>query len=270
MPEETVRQVSMTPYEIIATILAIIALIQPWIIAIWKKFFRPLKVTFIPSAKIKLYYNRSGAYIYLGGVIEAKNRSAVIKDISAKVIRQSDKAELVMDWSSFMVPVFQSIGGNAVTTSEIARSFMVSANGLNPIFVEFANTDTQLNDELNRIHEKIKLETRRICNINIPFDCAEQQQQEISEYQRFREELLENFYWKTSKYVIELSIHHSDDKTEICRYQFSLSQEETTEFKRNIDEAMLCELKMLYYQPVCFSIIQKDFAVLKNNASIVE
>lgn len=38
MPEETVRQVVMTPYEIIATILAAIALIQPWIIAVWKKF----------------------------------------------------------------------------------------------------------------------------------------------------------------------------------------------------------------------------------------
>ena len=52
MPEETVRQASMTTYEIIATILAVIALLQPWIITIWKKFFKPLKVTFIPSAKI--------------------------------------------------------------------------------------------------------------------------------------------------------------------------------------------------------------------------
>ena len=36
MPEETVRQASMTTYEIIATILAVIALLQPWIITIWK------------------------------------------------------------------------------------------------------------------------------------------------------------------------------------------------------------------------------------------
>ena len=92
MPEETVRQLIMTPYEIIATILAVIALIQPWAIAAWKKFFKPLKITFIPSAKILLYYNSNGAYIYLGGVIEAKDRPAVIKNISAKVIRQNDKA----------------------------------------------------------------------------------------------------------------------------------------------------------------------------------
>jgi len=60
MPEGAVRQATMTPYEIIATILAVVALIQSWIISMWKKLFKPLKVTFIPSAKIKLYYNRSG------------------------------------------------------------------------------------------------------------------------------------------------------------------------------------------------------------------
>ncbi len=93
MPEEAVRQVAMTPYEIIATILAVIALIQPWIITMWKKFFKPLKVTFIPSAKIKLYYNRSGAYIYLGGAIEAKTVPLLLKifrlGLFAKVIKRS-------------------------------------------------------------------------------------------------------------------------------------------------------------------------------------
>ena len=259
MPEETVQQVAMSQYEIIATILAVIALIQPWIITAWKKFFKPLKVTFIPSSKIKLYYNRSGAYIYLGGVIEAKNRSAVIKNISAKVIRQSDKAELAMDWFSFMVPVFQSVGGNSVTTSEIARPFLIGANGLNPIFVEFANSDTQMVDRLSKIYEKLTLESKRITNINTPFEQAKVQLQAIPEYQTFRDELLENFYWKVSDYQAELSISHSDNKIEIYRYRFSLNQDEINEFRKNIDEAMLCDLKALYYQPVTLKTFQKEF-----------
>lgn len=72
MPGETICDVTMTHYEIIATFLAIMALIQPWAISIFKKVFMPLKISFIPSERIKLYYNRSGAYIYCGGVIEAK------------------------------------------------------------------------------------------------------------------------------------------------------------------------------------------------------
>ena len=242
MPEGTINQAVMTPYEIIATVLAVIALVQPWILAAWKKFFKPLKVSFIPSAKIKLYYNRSGAYIYLGGVIEAKNRPAVIKDISAKVIRQCDKAELTMDWSSFMVPVFQSVGGNSITTSEIARPFI---------------------DRLIKIYEKLILESKRISNTNTPFEQAKDQLQAIPEYQSFREELLENFYWKVSDYQIELSISHSDNKTEVYRYQFSLTQDEVSEFKKNIDVSMLCELSLLYYQPTNFTVFQKAFNPLE-------
>lgn len=263
MPEEIVHQITMTPYEIIATILASIALIQPWIIALWKKFFKPLKVTFIPSAKIKLYYNRSGAYIYLGGVIEAKNRSAIIKDISAKVVRQSDRAELVMDWSSFMVPVFQSIGGNSVTASEIARPFMIAANNLNPVFVEFANADNQTIDRLNQIYEKLKIESKKIANINTSFEQAVEQLQTIPEYNTYREELLENFYWKASDYKIELSISYNDHSAVIYKYWFSLDQSEVTEFKNNIDEAMQCELSLQYYQPINLKIIQRDFISLK-------
>ncbi len=261
MPEETIRQIVMTPYEIIATILAVMALIQPWIIAAWKKFFKPFEITFIPSAKIKLYYNRSGAYIYLGGVIEAKNRPAVIKNISAKVIRQSDKAELAMDWSSFMVPVFQSVGGNAVTTSEIARPFMVDTNGLTPVFVEFANSDTQVVDRLSKIYEKLILESKRISNMKMPFEQAVDQLQKIAEYRTFREELLENFYWKVSDYQVELSINYSGNAIETYKYRFSLNHDEIGEFRKNIDEAMICELKMLYYQPVNLKTFQKDFIV---------
>lgn len=263
MPGETICDVTMTHYEIIATFLAIMALIQPWAISIFKKVFMPLKISFIPSERIKLYYNRSGAYIYCGGVIEAKNRSAIIKDISAKVIRQNDKAELVMDWSSFIAPVFQSVGGNPITTNEIAHPFMVATNNLTPIFIEFANIDTLTVNRLRKIHEKLTLEAKQICNINTPFDTAKAQLQTISEYKTFREELLENFYWKVSDYQLELSIHHSDNKFKLYRHYFSLNQDEINEFRDNIDEAMLCELKALYYQPVNFNTYQKDFVTSK-------
>ena len=60
MPQEITNV--MTTYERIATVIAILALLQPWIIKLWDRFCRKIRVNFIPSAKIKLYYNRSGAY----------------------------------------------------------------------------------------------------------------------------------------------------------------------------------------------------------------
>lgn len=92
MPQDTENIMSV--YEIITTVIAVIALLQPWIIKFYNHFLKKICVSFIPSAQIKLYYNRSGAYVYLGGVIESKNQAALGKDISVKVIRQNDKAEL--------------------------------------------------------------------------------------------------------------------------------------------------------------------------------
>lgn len=100
---------------------------------------------------------------------------------------------------------------------------MVGANCLNPIFVEFANADTQTLERLNKIHEKLKLESRQISNRNTPFEQAKCQLQARPDYQIFREELLENFYWKASDYQIELSINYNDNETELCRYQLSLN-----------------------------------------------
>jgi len=72
--------------------------------------------------------------------------------------------------------------------------------------VEFANADIQVIDHLSKIHEKLKLESRRIFNSNAPFDRAKNQLQAMPEYQAFCEELLEIFYWKISGYKIELTI----------------------------------------------------------------
>ena len=110
---------AMSTYELVATIIALIALIQPWVIKLWKTLFKRVKIAFIPSGKIKLFYNRSGAYVRVDGVIEAKNQSTIIRDISAKVIRLSDKAELKMDWSSFNTPVYQNIAGNIVILEHV-------------------------------------------------------------------------------------------------------------------------------------------------------
>lgn len=77
---------------------------------------------------------------------------------------------------------------------------MIGANGLNPIFVEFINLDAQTVDRLAKIYEKLILESKKISNINTPFEQAKDQLQAIPEYQSFHEELLENFHRKVSDY----------------------------------------------------------------------
>lgn len=249
----------MTKYEIITTIIAMIALIQPWAIALYKKYIRKTQLNFIPSSKIKLYYNRSGAYINLGGVIEAKHQSALIRNISAKVVRKCDKAELCMDWSSFMIPVFQSIGGNPVTTNEIARPFKVEANGLCPVFIEFSNVDADYLHRLSEIYEDLLTKAKLITSYSIPYNEAKVQFKSSSEYQIFKEELLETFYWKISDYTIELRITYNTDNEELYYYKFSLDSTEITKFKENIEKTMDSTIDNMYGQLVSLFYPQKEF-----------
>lgn len=258
MPEETS---AMSFYEIITVIIAVIALIQPWVIKFWNMIFKKIRITFIPSGKMKLFYNRSGAYVQIGGVIEAKNQDTVIKDISAKVIRLCDNAELKMDWSSFNVPVYQSIAGNIVTTTETARPFKVKSNDLFPVFVEFCNVDGPFMDHLAEIHNSLDAQAREIFNTTIPWEDARRIFKSTTEYQSVKEELLESFYWKVSQYVLRISVHYGSNAIKDFSYKFSLDQTEIMEFKRDIEKAMDCAIDKLYGQTPYFYYPCKDYAM---------
>jgi len=69
----------ITAYELIAIILSVFALIIPLIKFVYNKLIKRLKIDFLPSGMITLYFNKSGAYISLGGVYEAKNKDATVK-----------------------------------------------------------------------------------------------------------------------------------------------------------------------------------------------
>ena len=141
----------ITTYELIAIILSVIALLLPvgkWIL---DKLIKRLKFDFLPSGMITLYHNKSGSYISLGGVYEAKNKSTTVKEISATVIRKNDNATLPLTWSTFPSPVYRTVAGNYETSFETAHPFKVEADTLAPAFIEFSKTATNVSDETNII-----------------------------------------------------------------------------------------------------------------------
>ena len=73
-----------------------------------------------------------------------------------------------------MAPVFQSVAGNAVTTSEIARPFKVESGSLCPVFVEFASTNIQENSRLAEIYSMITSEVAGIIQPNMTIGQAKQ------------------------------------------------------------------------------------------------
>lgn len=251
-------------YEKVATLIAVAAFAQPWVIKLWNRVFKKAKITFIPSGKIKLFYNRSGAYVQIGGVVESKNQPVVIKDIFAKIIRECDRAELKMDWNSFTVPVYQNVAGNIVTTSEMARPFKVQADDLSSVFVEFANVDASFLGQLSELHNTLVTKAKMIAAPTMPLEKARENFKATPEYQRAKELLLESFYWKVSSYILQISICYGESSVEEFSYKFSLDESEITEFKRDIETVMECAIDNEYGQFPAFYYPLKDYVETRN------
>ena len=251
-------------YEKVTTLIAVAAFAQPWVIQLCRKFFKKAKITFIPSGKIKLFYNRSGAYVQIGGVVESKNQPVVIKDISAKIIRECDRAELKMNWHSFTLPVYQNVAGNIVTTSEMARPFKVQADDLSSVFVEFANVDASYLDQLSELHNTLIAAAKTIAAPTMPLEKAREDFKKTAQYQSVKELLLESFYWKVSSYILQISICYGESSVEKFSYKFSLDESEITEFKRDIETAMECAMDNQYGQSPAFYYPLKDYVETRN------
>ncbi len=252
---------------IITTIIAVLAFLQPWAIKIFNCYFRKLELKFLPSTKIKIYYNRSGAYIYLGGVLESKNHSSVINNVSVKIIRNNDKAELNLIWSSFIVPVFQSIAGNAITTSEIARPFKVEANSLYPVFIEFDLVDEDERDKLLDIYNQMGVEINQNVQSETTSMKLKETIKETSLYKESREKLLSNFYWKETNYTLELVINYNDNKQKKYIYKFQITSDEHEKLKENIEKSLLSIIDEAYRIPLNLFCLQKDFHFIEERTN---
>lgn len=129
----------MTFYELLAVILAAIAIIIPIVQAIWKKWFKKAKLNYISNGKAKLLFNQSGSYLQIDGVYEAINKPISVKKVTVQINRQKDDAKLNLLWSSFRSPVYQNIAGNALQTTETAHPFRIEEDSIMCAFIEFAD-----------------------------------------------------------------------------------------------------------------------------------
>lgn len=249
----------MTTYELIAIILSVLALVFPVLKWVYDKFIKRLKIDFLPSGVITLLHNRSGSYITLGGVYEAKNKSTTIKEISAKVIRKSDNATLSLLWSTFPSPVVRSVAGNYETAFETAHPFKVEADTLAPAFVEFSNTTSNMTEVSDGIlYPVINASTAILSQANIAVLAADAAVKSLPEYNTAKLALNDYFFWKADAYELVLTTVHSKglfDK----KYVFQLSADESKSLRSNIDNLLVIHVANHFRLSLQMNSVRKEF-----------
>lgn len=249
----------MTTYELVAIILSVLALIIPALKWVYDKFIKRLRIDFLPSGMITLLHNRSGSYITLGGVYEAKNKSTTIKEISAKVIRRSDNATLSLLWSVFPSPVFRSVAGNYETTFETAHPFKVEADTLAPAFVEFSNTTANMAEISDGIlYPVVNASTAILSTPTLTVPIADSAVRSLSEYNNAKLMLNEHFFWKADTYELVLTTVHSKGTFD-KRYEFHLSSDESGSLRSNIDNLLVIHVANHFRMSLQMKSVMKKF-----------
>lgn len=132
MPQEA--QIWWLPENILAMIsigIAVLALAQPWLIALWKRFVKRGSVLAFKTGEIEVGFSAYGPTLGLHGTMIATDRNQFVHKVIANVVRKKDGASHTLEWAFFrgyQVPsaqpqnvTFELASGYLLTTSQPHR-----------------------------------------------------------------------------------------------------------------------------------------------------
>lgn len=133
--------------------IAIAALVQPWVIALWKRFVRQQRIDIYESGTIEVGFSRFGPTIGLNGTLRAMYRDVFVSSIELCLVRRKDHLRHTFAWGVFRSPSF---GAEKDTTFQICSGFMLQEKSPFAYNVQFWDRDTL--DEMRPSIERIRKE----------------------------------------------------------------------------------------------------------------
>ena len=250
----------ITIYEAIALCISIF---WPIILSVGKwfynKYIKKLKFTFIPTGMITLYFDKNGSYFVMGGVYEAKCKSTTVRNITAFVERESDKAMLNLRWSTFSPAKVRVSAGNIERESEIAHPFKVESDTLFPVSIEFENANEHIIDKfsnlLKPVHDTI---TFMMTQQHLLPEQVNTQIRQMPDMDRIKQLLNDNFFWRSGTYCVNLITKYNDSVL-YKKCKFTLSEEESGQIRNNIDNLLMEPMATYYNRWPFFATVSKEF-----------
>jgi len=264
MDPETTRT-SMSIGQLGPWIISAVALIQVWIIALFRKL-RKSTIAIYESGNIELGYSTFGPTIGLWGTLRALHKDAFVKRIYLQVTRLRDSSTHIFNWRFFRSPTI-TISQSDPIRLEMVSSFLLTQNDplkYNIVFVdeafisenspkvghipakwmEFRNQKIK---ELEREHDSAIISTL----INNPllnealFDKFLKQTEAVDAYT-----ILDRaFYWEEGDYKLSIIVECSQpDQSFRKDLNFSLSNKDVESLRLNSIPTLkaLCRLDAVW------------------------
>lgn len=135
-------------------IIAGIALIQPWLIATWKRFFRQGEIDIHETGGIELGYNNFGPTIGLNGTLRAANRDQFVRSISLTITKMKDNSRHTFEWGLFRSAKLSSSGTQEMSF-ELPSGFMLTTAQPHRYSIQFydAMAYAEVRQHLDKLRE---------------------------------------------------------------------------------------------------------------------
>jgi hypothetical protein len=119
-------------------IVAVIALVQVWVIALWRRFFRRGSLDIHETGLIEVGFSQFGPTIALLGTLRAINHDQFVRRMRLVITRRRDGARHSFDWESF-----RGGASSGQIGFETPASFLVSTAEPQRFNVFFSDTETR-------------------------------------------------------------------------------------------------------------------------------
>lgn len=218
--------------EYVTLAIAVIALIQPWVIAIWRRFFRQAQVDIHETGLIEVGYSGLGPTLGLHGTLRAIHRDVFVSRISLVVTRERDNARHEFAWSAFR----EGLGPQVVLS--LPASFLTTTSQPHRANILFSDIETrqEIQGDLVGVREAWQ---DRVLVANFPFD--EEEASRLYEeflgddvHVRAHTEISRRCYWDAGRYGLEMTISTSrPNRTFQKSWSFELTEQDAELLRRN-------------------------------------
>jgi hypothetical protein len=223
------------------SIVATIALIQPWLLWLYKRFFKREKIIIYPSGHIEIGYFDLGPTLTIQGTLKAENRDVFIRDIRLKIKKIKNNEQHWFYWAAFGSPKI-NIGQQSDVALEYPASFIVKKEQPHRFLIAFSDVQTQeemkplLDDCIKTLGLLVKDELQRLVSgsdmLNLGAKYTEKYRKSDA-YSKAFDRLNRNLYWESGDYELEIIVN-SERRSYVAKYKFSLTADDFELLKNNV------------------------------------
>jgi len=212
--------------------ISLYAVVQPWLIWLWKRFVIRAEFNIYEAAQIEIGFNDLGPAIGLQGTVHVLHQETLIKEMALEVVRRKDGARHKFSWLVFRDPTVQVGIGVAPIRLQQCRAFLALADSAWPFSILFTDQETQTEFRPNLVGlRNAWLEYARERGVSTDSEAAPHYKEFSSQplyvdtYRHLRERA---FYWQPGEYSLELTLHTSRPTKESKQsWSFDLSEQQS-------------------------------------------